>query len=98
MSTLHNVAEFIFHNRKPSKAQINACINNAIKDGSKALSISWGENCLELTYHDNNKAWYGNGWIKNIGGSDLAEELNRKQETATTQFMREHFQLISIGF
>jgi hypothetical protein len=98
MSTLHNVSEFVFHNRKPSKAQINACIKNAMKDGSKAISISWGENCIELDYHEGNKAWYGSGWIKTIGGNALAQELNRTQKTATTKFMEEHFQLIRIGF
>lgn len=85
MSQLHNVIEYQFHNRKPSKTQIMSCIRNAIKDGGKAISISWGENCIDLNvnpYHSSNRMglWFGSGWIKNIGGSDLADELNRMED------------------
>jgi len=78
MSTLHNVIEYQFHNRKPSKNQIMGCIANAIKGDGKAINISWGENCLELIWHDRQLQWYGYGWIKNIGGDDIAHELNQK--------------------
>jgi hypothetical protein len=97
MSTLYLVDEYEFFNRKPSKAQINACIKNAMAQGSKAVAIIWGENQIDLDYQENHKKWYGSGWIKTIGGSDLADELNAKQKTATTQFMAEHFKLLNIG-
>ena len=77
MSTLHEVTTFKFHNRKPSKVQIMACLNNAIKQGSKAIDIHWGENALEFSYNDRNYRWYGYGWIKDLGGDDIAQELNK---------------------
>ena len=42
MSTMCEVTTFEFHNRKPSEAQIIACIKNAIKQGQYALDICWG--------------------------------------------------------
>jgi hypothetical protein len=79
MSTLHQIIEYEFHNRKPSKKQVMGCIDNAIKGDGKAVSVSWGENCLEVIWHDRQLQWYGYGWIKNIGGDDIAHELNRKK-------------------
>lgn len=76
MSTLYLVDEYEFFNRKPSKSQINACIKNAMAQGSKAVAIILGENQIDLDYHDSHRLWYGSGWIKNISGSDIAEELN----------------------
>lgn len=83
MSQFHEIMEYQFHNRKPSKKQIMGCIENAIKSGGKAITISWGENAIDLNinpHHPYNRMgqWFGSGWIKNIGGSDIAEELNRK--------------------
>jgi hypothetical protein len=80
MSTLYLVDEYEFFNRKPSKAQINACIKNAMAQGSKAVAIIWGENQIDLDYHDGYKMWNGSGWIKKIGGDDIARELNQKTE------------------
>jgi hypothetical protein len=79
MSTLYLVDEYEFFNRKPSKAQINGCIKNAMAQGSKAVAIIWGENQIDLNYHDSHSKWYGEGWIKNIGGDDIAQELNRSK-------------------
>ena len=83
MSTLYLVDEYEFFNRKPSKVQINSCIKNAMEQGSKAIAIIWGENQIDLDYHDNQGQWYGNGWIKDIGGDDIAQALNRKQTNKT---------------
>lgn len=78
MSTLHNITEITFNGRKPSKPQIMRAISKAIKAGAKALEISWGENRLDLTFDDRalSSGWYGYGWIKGIGGDDIAKELN----------------------
>jgi len=78
MSTLHEIKTIEFHNRKPSKPMVMKAIKAAIKQGHKAIDISWGENCLELVWHDRQLQWYGYGWIKNIGGDDIAHELNKK--------------------
>lgn len=96
MSTLYPVDEYEFFNRKPSKAQINACIKNATAQGSKAIAIIWGENQIDLDYNDNQRRWYGTGHIKKISGWDIAIELNQQCDTKTTQFMRQHFNLLGV--
>ena len=83
MSTMYGIYKYEFHNRKPSKKQVDSCIKNAMEQGSKALTIIWGENQIDLDYHDNQGQWYGNGWIKDIGGDDIAQALNRKQTNKT---------------
>ena len=67
--------QFEFEGRKPSKAQVKKCAIEAIKEGYPLISISWGENMNNLE----NELGYitGRGWIKNIGGDDLASELNQ---------------------
>jgi hypothetical protein len=84
MSTLYPVIEIEFTKRKPSKAVIMRTIAEYLKQGGKAFTISWGENVIDLNYHPNNQHWYGQGWIKDISGHDIGEELNsiRKQAIA----------------
>jgi len=66
--------EFYFEGKKPSKAQVKKCAIEAIKEGYPLIEISWGENMINL---ENNIGYItGRGWIKNIGGDDLANELN----------------------
>jgi hypothetical protein len=66
--------EYYFEGKKPSYAQVKKCAIEAIKQGYPLIEISWGENWISL----NNELGYitGQGWIKNIGGDDLANELN----------------------
>ena len=78
MSTMYDVTTFEFHNRKPSEAQIIACIKNAIKRGQYALDICWGENCLTFDYQPARKHFEGRGWIKNLSGDFIAKELTGK--------------------
>jgi len=81
MSTMYPVIEITYNNKRPSKAVIMRTIAEYLKQGGKAFTISWGENWIDLNYHDKYHSWYGNGWIKSIGGDDIAKELNsiRKQ-------------------
>jgi hypothetical protein len=66
--------EFYFEGKKPSYAQVKKCAIEAIKQGYPLIEISWGENWIAL---ENNLGHIsGRGWIKNIGGDDLANELN----------------------
>ena len=47
----------------------------------------------------NHEQWYGRGWIKELGGDDIAKELNeiRKQAIAEIkQFKADHFHFIHI--
>ena len=66
--------EFYFEGKKPSKAQVKKCAIKAIKDGYPLIEISWGENMINLENTLGQVRGYG--WIKNIGGDDLARELN----------------------
>lgn len=61
-------------NRKPSKAYIMRTIGVCIESGHKDIELTWGENWLELVKGGNK--WHGCGWIKEIGGDDIAHELN----------------------
>ena len=83
MSELHAIDKYEFFNRKPSRKQIDSCLKNAIENDSKSITIIWGENQILMDYHPNHNQWYGSGWIKDIGGSDLADSLNSKQVNKT---------------
>jgi hypothetical protein len=84
MSTFYPIINIEYKNRKPGKAVIMRTLAEYLKQGGKSFEITWGENTIELQWHDNNKQWYGMGWIKGIGGGDIASELNqiRKQAIA----------------
>lgn len=61
---------------KPSERQVMSKVLTAIKAGASRIEVHWGENWLEF---DNTiGTWYGYGWIKNISGQHLANELNRR--------------------
>lgn len=83
MSTMYDITEFTFHNRKPSKKQIEACFKNALATDCKAFNVQWGENCLEFTFNNTMSKWFGSGWIKDISGQDFAEQWNKKQISKT---------------
>lgn len=89
MSTLYDVKTIEFTGRKPSKAQVMRAAGAAIEKGHKMLDIRWGENWLELSFHDGNREWYGYGWIKDISGDDLARELNLIRKIAQNQVAAE---------
>lgn len=79
MSELHPIWEDFFTGRKPSRAQVMAKIKAAIQAGAKSIEIAWGENAISLIYDDRrlSTGWSGHGWIKDIGGDDLAKDLNQ---------------------
>jgi hypothetical protein len=72
--------EVYFEGRKPTKSQINKAIKNAIQNGYTSIGLYWGENWIELEYSFNARSWRGYGWIKNLGGDNIAQELNELQE------------------
>jgi len=84
MSELYPVIQIEYKNRKPSKAVIMRTLAEYLKQGGKNFEINWGENWIDLTYHGTYKTWHGTGWIKDISGDDIANELNeiRKQAIA----------------
>jgi hypothetical protein len=95
MSTLYPVIDIEYNKRKPSKAVIMRTLGEYIKQGGKAFSIQWGENCIELDYYPNDATWYGRGWIKEIGGHDIADELNAMRKEAQ-QFIKDHFIFVHV--
>lgn len=68
------MAVYEFHNRRPSKKQVIGCALNAISNGDKLAEIYWGENSITLELV--NGQWHGWGWIRKLGGSDIAQQLN----------------------
>jgi hypothetical protein len=84
MSELFPVIQIVYKNRKPSKAVVMRTLAEYLKQGGKSFDITWGENTIELQWDRYNKEWLGMGWIKGIGGGDIASELNqiRKQAIA----------------
>jgi hypothetical protein len=54
---------------------------------------------IDVYFDPRDEQWYGYGWIKEIGGDSIANELNaiRKQAIAEIkQFKADHFQFIHI--
>lgn len=95
MSQLFTPIEITF-NRKPSRAVIMRTIAEYLKQGAKCFTLSWGENCIELDYHPRQEQWYGTGWMKEIGGDDIAQELNQIRKQAVQQFVRDRFIFVHV--
>lgn len=96
MSTLYPIIDIEYKNRKPSKAVIMRTLAEYLKQGGKSFSITWGENWIELDYHPNQEQWHGRGWIKDIGGDNIAQELNAMRKEAQ-KFIKDHFTFIHIA-
>jgi hypothetical protein len=75
--------EYYFQGRKPSIKQVLKQVEEGIKQNSRVIEISWGENMLTIERVGANTQWYGYGWIKGIGGDDIAHDLNAKQTRNT---------------
>jgi hypothetical protein len=72
-----SIYEEYFDGRKPSKSQLIRSIKRGLKQGYTDFELSWGENMINLQKnHDN--AWFGWGWIKALGGDNLAKELTQE--------------------
>jgi len=71
--------QFEFTGRAPSLAQIKAHVKKALAQGHGEIELSWGENLIELKKnpypYNGMGAWHGYGWIRRIGGHDLAREI-----------------------
>jgi hypothetical protein len=68
--------EFYFEGRRPSKAQLQKHIKQALMRNEKRIQLSWGENMVELEKANLIGAWVGWGWMKNISGDSLACWMN----------------------
>ena len=100
MSITYPIINIEYKNRKPSKAVIMRTLGEYLKQGGKAFEITWGENTIDLYFDPRVEEWFGSGWIKDIGGDDLARELNEIRKQAikeTNQFIKNHFKFIHVG-
>jgi len=71
-----------FTGRAPSIAQVKAQIKKAVAAGHDWIEISWGENWIKLERRQYNGyfgPWFGEGWIRRIGGDNLARELSLQE-------------------
>lgn len=64
-----------FTGRAPSLAQIKAQIKKAVAGGHDWIQLSWGENQITLEHNDMMELWVGHGWIRRVGGDDLARGM-----------------------
>ena len=76
MSVCNQIKEIVFDGRKPSYTQVMKAVNEEISQGNTDITVLWGENWIDLYFDHRVKQWFGSGWIKDISGQDIAEELN----------------------
>ena len=76
MSVLNPIKEIVFDGRKPSYAQVMRAVGEDLSKGNTDLEIIWGENHIDLYFDPRVKQWFGSGWIRDIDGSYIANELN----------------------
>lgn len=74
-----SIYEYDFQGKKPSIKQLLKQIDEGIRLQSRAIELTWGENTITLYRIGYNEQWHGSGWIKDIGGYDIAQNLNRKR-------------------
>jgi hypothetical protein len=63
-----------FTGRCPSLVQIKAQVKKARAAGHNKIELRWGENWIELENFAG-ASWVGHGWIRRVGGDDLAREM-----------------------
>lgn len=102
MNMQQNVQNHSFMGRKPSKAQVLAQAKRLEQNGADFISITWGENWIDLTKYADGY-WSGIGWIKDIDGAWIARELNHCPRKALAQgfgdpvaFLRDHFTIVHV--
>ena len=95
MSTTFDITTINFEKRKPSRAVIMRTLGVYLEAGVKAFELHWGENCIDVYFDPRVNKWYGYGWIKDIGGDSIANELNSMYNEAK-QFIKEHFTFVNV--
>ena len=76
MSVCNQIKEIVFDGRKPSYAQVMRAVGEDLSKGHTDIAVIWGENAIDLYFDHRVKQWFGSGWIRDIDGSYIAEELN----------------------
>ena len=76
MSVCNPIKEIVFDGRKPSYAQVMRAVGEEISRGNTDLEVIWGENAIDLYFDPRVEQWFGYGWIRDIDGARIADELN----------------------
>jgi hypothetical protein len=72
--------QYEFTGRAPSAPQIKAHVKKAMAAGHDFIQLTWGENQITIEKGEPNGffgPWFGHGWIRRIGGDDIAREISR---------------------
>jgi hypothetical protein len=96
MSVCNPIKEIVFDGNKPSYARVMRAIGEEISKGNTDLEVIWGENSIELYFDHRVKQWFGSGWIRDIDGSYIADELNDIRAEAQ-QFIKDRFVFVTVG-
>jgi hypothetical protein len=96
MSVCNPIKEIVFDGKKPSYARVMRAVGEEISKGNTDLEVIWGENSIELYFDHRVKQWFGSGWIRDIDGSYIADELNDIRAEAQ-QFIKDHFVFVTVG-
>ena len=87
MSVCNQIKEIVFHGRKPSYAQVMRAVGEELSKGNTDITVIWGENAIDLYFDHRVNQWFGSGWIKDISGQDIAEELNEIRAEAIKRIL-----------
>ena len=87
MSVCNQIKEIVFDGRKPSYAQVMRAVGEDLSKGNTDLEIIWGENHIDLYFDPRVKQWFGSGWIRDIDGSYIANELNEIRAEAQLEII-----------
>lgn len=96
MSTTYPIITINFEKRKPSRAVIMRTLAEYLKQGGKAFELYWGENGMDVYFDPRDELWYGYGWIKEIGGDSIAQELNDIRKQAQAEFLKDRFIFVNV--
>ena len=87
MSVLNQIKEIVFDGRKPSYAQVMRAVGEDLSKGHTDIAVIWGENAIDLFFDHRVNQWFGSGWIRDIDGSYIAEELNEIRAEAQREIV-----------
>ncbi len=94
MSVCNPIKEIVFDGKKPSYARVMRAIGEEISKGHTDITVLWGENWVDLYFDHRVKQWFGSGWIRDIDGSYIADELYDIRAEAIDS-LKKHFKEVS---
>lgn len=98
---MKNAMNHEFTGRKPSTRQALAKAKQFANQGADFVSLTWGENWIDLT--KDNGFWHGHGWLKDVDGAWIARELNHSPVDALAkrfgypvEFLRDKLTIVNV--